>query len=222
MTRLLTPAPGARLAGPTTPAPLLTSSTLAPWRAQHRGPIVFANGVFDLLHPGHVELLAAARALGDRLVVAINSDDSVRALKGAGRPIRTAESRAAVLRAMRVVDAVVIFDQPTPISLIRALRPDVLVKGAEYDADTIVGAEEVHGWGGRVVTVPMVPGESTTGTIRAIEALRLVDETTAATARAARAAEEAVAAARQGLASEQGTIPARRLMGPGDMGPLDR
>jgi D-beta-D-heptose 7-phosphate kinase/D-beta-D-heptose 1-phosphate adenosyltransferase len=132
------------------------------WRA-HSGAVVFTNGVFDLLHTGHVALLEAARAEGDALAVGVNSDASVRRLgKGPERPIRSQDERARVVAALACVDCVVIFDEDTPLALIRRLRPDVLVKGADYAREAIVGADEVEAWGGRVVRVPLVPGQSTT------------------------------------------------------------
>ena len=118
--------------------------------------------MFDLLHRGHVDLLAAARARGDHLIVGINSDDSVRRLKGQTRPVRTAADRGHVVAALAVVDAVVIFDEDTPLALIRALRPDVLVKGGDYTESTIVGAPDVRARGGEVVVIPLTPGQSTT------------------------------------------------------------
>jgi rfaE bifunctional protein nucleotidyltransferase chain/domain len=123
--------------------------------------VVLTNGCFDLLHPGHVALLEQARAEGDRLVVAINSDASVRALKGAGRPVLPEQERAEALRALESVDRVVVYDEPTPLQVIEALRPDVLVKGADWAQDAIVGREVVEGGGGRVVRVPLVAGRST-------------------------------------------------------------
>jgi D-beta-D-heptose 7-phosphate kinase/D-beta-D-heptose 1-phosphate adenosyltransferase len=132
--------------------------------------VVFTNGVFDLLHPGHVDLLAAARAAGDALIVGINSDASVRRLKGETRPVRSERERAHVLAALRSVDAVTIFDEDTPLELILALRPDLLVKGGDYSLDMIVGRQEVEGWGGRVLVIPLTPGHSTTGTIERLRA----------------------------------------------------
>ena len=123
---------------------------------------VFTNGCFDLLHIGHVTLLDDARRQGDRLIVGINSDASVCRLKGPTRPIVTEQARARVLAALAAVDAVVIFDEPTPLELMIALRPDVIVKGGDYVADEIVGAAEVRSWGGRVEIVPLVEGFSTT------------------------------------------------------------
>lgn len=128
---------------------------------------MFTNGVFDVLHAGHVALLEAARAAGGALVVGMNADASVRRLgKGADRPLVAEADRARVLAALACVDCVVIFDEDTPLALIRALRPDVLVKGADYARDQIVGADEVEGWGGRVVRVPLVAGKSTTDLVR--------------------------------------------------------
>ena len=137
------------------------------WRAEGRR-VVFTNGCFDLLHPGHVALLEAARGKGDVLVVGINSDASVRALKGEGRPLVPAEERAETLLALESVDAVVVYDEPTPREVIAALLPDVLVKGADWAADAIVGREEVEAAGGRVERVPLVPGRSTTSLVERI------------------------------------------------------
>lgn len=139
------------------------------WRDAQSGAVVFTNGVFDLLHTGHIDLLTAARALGDRLIVALNSDDSVRRLKGPQRPVRTEAERAYVAAALECVDAVTVFDQDTPLEIIVALHPDVLVKGGDYTPGTIVGRAEVESWGGRVHVVPLTEGHSTT---RIIEALR--------------------------------------------------
>jgi D-beta-D-heptose 7-phosphate kinase / D-beta-D-heptose 1-phosphate adenosyltransferase len=134
------------------------------WRSAAE-KIVFTNGCFDLLHIGHITLLEQARREGDRLIVAINSDDSVQRLKGLGRPVAGENERARILAAMSAVDAVVIFDQPTPLSLIELLRPDVIVKGGDYNVSTVVGAREVRSWGGRVKIVPTVEGHSTTNLI---------------------------------------------------------
>jgi rfaE bifunctional protein nucleotidyltransferase chain/domain len=123
--------------------------------------------VFDLLHTGHVALLEAARAEGDVLVVGVNTDASVRRLgKAPDRPLVAAGERARLLAALAAVDCVVLFDEETPLALIRRLRPDVLVKGADYARPAIVGADEVEGWGGRVVRVPLVQGQSTTELLR--------------------------------------------------------
>lgn len=124
--------------------------------------IVFTNGVFDLLHVGHVRYLAAARALGDALVVAINSDRTVRELKGPDRPVFDQAERAEILAALRVVDYVVVFDDLSPRKLIATLLPDVLVKGGDYQIDQIHGREEVEAAGGKVISLPFVEGASTT------------------------------------------------------------
>lgn len=131
------------------------------WRSRGE-KIVFTNGCFDLLHIGHISLLQHARREGDRLVVAINSDESVSCLKGPTRPIVSERERAYVLAALGVVDAVVLFGESTPLELIKALRPDVIVKGGDYSENTVVGAQDVRSWGGRVKIVPTVKGFSTT------------------------------------------------------------
>jgi len=130
--------------------------------------LVFTNGVFDLLHVGHVRYLTQARALGDVLVVAINSDRTVRELKGSSRPVFDQAERAEILAALRVVDYVTIFDDVSPRSLIAELLPDVLVKGGDYDLDQIHGREEVEAAGGKVVSLPFVEGASTTALIQKI------------------------------------------------------
>lgn len=139
--------------------------------------MVFTNGVFDVLHVGHVEVLERAAAEGDRLVVGVNSDASVRRLgKGDDRPIHGEQNRARLLAALRCVDAVVVFGDDTPLQLVHALRPDVLVKGGDYDPACtevtdptyMVGSAEVRSWGGRAVAVPLVPGQSTTATLNKI------------------------------------------------------
>jgi D-beta-D-heptose 7-phosphate kinase/D-beta-D-heptose 1-phosphate adenosyltransferase len=151
-------------------------------RAQKEGRrVVFTNGCFDLLHPGHVRYLAAARGAGDLLVVGVNGDRSVRALKGPGRPVQNEDARAEVLAALAAVDHVVVFDAPTPLALIESLAPDVLVKGADWAAGDIVGADLVRARGGKVVRVRLVPDQSTT---RLVARSRRAD--TAAALRAAR------------------------------------
>ncbi|MBU2583083.1 MAG: D-glycero-beta-D-manno-heptose 1-phosphate adenylyltransferase [Alphaproteobacteria bacterium] len=129
--------------------------------------VVFTNGCFDLLHPGHVHVLQQARAEGDRLIVGVNSDESVRRLKGAERPIQGESARTMVIASIDVVDLVIVFTEDTPIDLIETLRPDVLVKGADYTEDQVVGGDVVKANGGRVVLVALLEGHSTTGTIRA-------------------------------------------------------
>jgi D-beta-D-heptose 7-phosphate kinase/D-beta-D-heptose 1-phosphate adenosyltransferase len=128
--------------------------------------IVFTNGCFDILHPGHVRLLRQAAALGDFLIVGINSDASVRRLKGAGRPFNPVEARAEVLSALESVDALTVFDEDTPLELITALRPDVLVKGGDYRPEEVVGRAEVEAAGGRLVLIPLVEGHSTTSLVQ--------------------------------------------------------
>ncbi|MBI4409638.1 MAG: D-glycero-beta-D-manno-heptose 1-phosphate adenylyltransferase [Gemmatimonadetes bacterium] len=130
--------------------------------------VVFTNGCFDLLHRGHVEVLFRARELGDMLVVGLNSDASVRRLKGAGRPLVAQEDRAAIVAALACVDVVTIFDEDTPRELVAALLPDVLVKGGDYRPQDVVGATEVEAAGGRVVILPYLEGRSTTDLIRRI------------------------------------------------------
>jgi len=130
--------------------------------------VVFTNGCFDLLHPGHMRSLEMARELGDALIVGLNSDASVRQLKGEGRPILPERERAEILAALESVDAVVIFDDPTPREVIARLLPDVLVKGGDWPGDKIVGREEVEAAGGRVVSLPVVPGYSTSAILRKI------------------------------------------------------
>jgi D-beta-D-heptose 7-phosphate kinase/D-beta-D-heptose 1-phosphate adenosyltransferase len=135
--------------------------------------IVFTNGVYDLLHPGHVRYLQAARAEGDALVVGVNSDRSVRANKGPERPINPELERAELIAALAAVDAAVIFDEDTPHEIISALQPDVLVKGADWAADQIVGRDIVEARGGRVVRAMIEPGHSTTDILARIRAARL-------------------------------------------------
>ncbi|HKN81823.1 MAG TPA: D-glycero-beta-D-manno-heptose 1-phosphate adenylyltransferase [Pyrinomonadaceae bacterium] len=134
--------------------------------------LVFTNGVFDLLHVGHVRYLAQARSLGDALVVAINNDQTVRELKGPGRPIFEEAERAEILAALRCVDYVTIFDDVSPRSLIATLLPDVLVKGGDYQLDQIHGREEVEAAGGKVISLPFVDGASTSALIRQIREIR--------------------------------------------------
>ena len=134
--------------------------------------VVFTNGVFDLLHPGHVRYLARARSLGDALIVGVNSDQSVRSNKGDGRPINVEAERAEVLAALDAVDAAVVFDEETPHDLIAAVQPDVLVKGADWPEDGIVGRDIVEARGGIVVRVPVEPGHSTSSIIEKIRQAR--------------------------------------------------
>lgn len=133
-----------------------------------RQTIVFTNGVFDLLHLGHVRYLEAARALGDTLIVGLNGDASVRRNKGPERPITPQEERAEILLALSAVDAVVIFDEDTPAEIIDALQPDILVKGADWAADRIIGRDTVEARNGRVVRIPLEPGHSTTSIVERV------------------------------------------------------
>jgi D-beta-D-heptose 7-phosphate kinase/D-beta-D-heptose 1-phosphate adenosyltransferase len=139
--------------------------------------VVFTNGCFDLLHPGHLETLERARSFGDALVVGVNSDRSVREMKGAGRPILPERERAEILAALECVDGVVIFDEPTPREIISALLPDVLVKGGDWASDAIVGREEVEALGGKVISIPVVPGYSTSAILERIRRLELPGKT---------------------------------------------
>jgi D-beta-D-heptose 7-phosphate kinase/D-beta-D-heptose 1-phosphate adenosyltransferase len=141
------------------------------WRESGR-TVVFTNGVFDILHPGHLRYLQAARAEGDALIVAVNSDRSVRANKGPGRPVNAEQERVEVLDALACVDVAVVFDEETPAEIIRRLQPDVLVKGADWPADQIVGRDTVEARGGRVVRVPVEKGFSTTSIIERVRARR--------------------------------------------------
>ena len=133
------------------------------------GTVVFTNGVFDLLHPGHARYLQEARRLGDALIIGINSDRSVRAIKGPTRPLNPEHERAEVLLSLSCVDAVVVFDEETPHNLIQTIQPDVLVKGADWGPDAIVGRDVVEARGGRVVRIDLSPGYSTTELIRRVQ-----------------------------------------------------
>lgn len=159
----------------TASSPAMTVTDAADWSAGVRargGTVVFTNGVFDLLHPGHLRYLAAARGLGDVLVVGLNRDASVRRNKGPDRPLTPELERAELLRALNCVDAVVLFDEDTPRNLIAAVQPDVLVKGADWAADAIVGRDIVEERGGRVVRMPVASGYSTSAIVARIRALR--------------------------------------------------
>ncbi len=152
---------------------LLAPERVAEVRARLRAAgrrLVFTNGCFDILHVGHVRYLQGARALGDALLVAINSDRAVRELKGAGRPVMSEDERAEVLAALAAVDYVMVFDELSPRRLIAELLPDVLVKGGDYALDEIHGREEVEAAGGRVVALPFIAGASTTDLIERIQA----------------------------------------------------
>jgi D-glycero-beta-D-manno-heptose 1-phosphate adenylyltransferase len=151
---------------------VLTPESASRWAADQRAAgrrVVFTNGVFDLLHPGHTRYLAEARAQGDALIVAVNSDRSVRGLdKGAGRPVIPDRERAEILDALAVVDAVVVFDEDTPLAIVTAIQPDVLVKGADWAEDAIVGRDVVEARGGRVVRVALAAGQSTTAILERV------------------------------------------------------
>lgn len=134
------------------------------WRVVSQ-PTVFTNGVFDLVHPGHLTYLAQAAGLGKRLIVGVNSDESVKRLKGDSRPIMPLAARMQLLASLFFVDGVIAFEDDTPLHLIETLRPDILVKGGDYTEVTIVGAPQVRSWGGRVEVLPFVDGYSTTGII---------------------------------------------------------
>jgi D-beta-D-heptose 7-phosphate kinase/D-beta-D-heptose 1-phosphate adenosyltransferase len=136
------------------------------------GTVVFTNGVFDLLHPGHVRYLQEARTLGGALIVALNSDRSVRAIKGPERPVNSEGERAEVLLALECVDAVVVFDEETPYLIVSLIQPDILVKGADWGPEAIVGRDVVERRGGRVVRIELTPGLSTTELIRRIRSSR--------------------------------------------------
>jgi rfaE bifunctional protein nucleotidyltransferase chain/domain len=147
---------------------VLTQAAAVEWRQAHARAarrVVFTNGVFDILHPGHVRYLTEARRQGDALIVALNSDRSVRAIKGPSRPVHPEAERAEVITALACVDAAVVFDEDTPWAIINAIQPDVLVKGADWPADQIVGRDIVEARGGVVVLVKVEDGHSTTGII---------------------------------------------------------
>ena len=139
--------------------------------------VVFTNGCFDLLHRGHVHVLREAKALGDILVVAINSDGSVKAIKGPNRPVLPESDRAELVAAMEMVDYVALFDEPDPYKMIAAIRPNVLVKGGDYGIDEIHGREEVEAAGGKVIPLPFVPGASTTSLVQRMKRKSATDDT---------------------------------------------
>ncbi len=145
----------------------LLEERLAPYRAAGK-TIVFTNGCFDIIHPGHVRLLRHARSLGDVMVLGLNTDDSVHRLKGAGRPILNLAERVEVLAALRYVDIVAAFEEDDPLDLIRKVRPDILLKGGDWSLDQVIGRKEVEGWGGRVEIVDLVGGLSTSELLRRI------------------------------------------------------
>ncbi len=150
---------------------ILEEHSLAQWVLRWKfasKKIVFTNGVFDLLHAGHIHSLKQAAAFGDILIVGVNSDTSVKRLKGEARPLQCTEDRAEILASLEMIDAVVVFDEDTPLNLIKTINPDVLVKGGDYSIETIVGAKEVLAAGGRVEIIPLIPGKSSTSLIQKI------------------------------------------------------
>jgi D-glycero-beta-D-manno-heptose 1-phosphate adenylyltransferase len=157
----------------TTPRILSLQQAVQEFGRPGRGPqkIVFTNGCFDLLHPGHIQTLESARALGDALIVGLNSDTSVQELKGPRRPILPELERAELLASLEAVDAVIIYNDPTPRETIAALLPDILVKGGDWAGDKIIGREEVEAAGGKVVSIPVVPTYSTTAILETIRNL---------------------------------------------------
>lgn len=146
----------------------LAKKLINEWKDQG-DEVVFTNGCFDILHLGHIDYLEHARALGNKLVVGLNSDDSVRRLKGEGRPINPEHARARILAALSFVDLVVVFSEDTPLELIRELLPDILVKGKDYEISNIVGADVVIEHGGKVLTIDLVDGYSTTNIVQKIK-----------------------------------------------------
>jgi rfaE bifunctional protein nucleotidyltransferase chain/domain len=138
----------------------ILSQRIAMWRFQNK-KVIFTNGCFDILHRGHIEYLSKARDLGDVLVVGVNTDSSVKRIKGENRPVQDEVSRAQILASLRFVEAVILFDEDTPYELISLVKPDILVKGGDYSEATIVGADIVKTNGGEVVTIPLTPGYST-------------------------------------------------------------
>jgi len=147
--------------------PEILKQRVAMWKFQNRR-IVFTNGCFDILHRGHIEYLSSARDLGDILIIGLNTDDSVRRIKGDSRPVQDEETRARVLGSLRFVECITLFNEDTPYELIKLVQPDILVKGGDYTEDQIVGADIVKANGGQVVTIPLTPGHSTTGLIEKI------------------------------------------------------
>lgn len=140
---------------------------ISKWRNDSKR-IIFTNGCFDIIHRGHIEYLKQAKLLGDALIVGLNSDASVKRLKGKQRPYQSEQDRAAILDAMEMVELIIIFNEDTPLNLICELKPDVLVKGGDYDRRSIVGAEEVENWGGRVIIIPFLKGFGTTRLVEKI------------------------------------------------------
>ncbi len=142
--------------------------TIAQWRLKEE-KIVFTNGCFDILHAGHIQLLAKAASLGTKLIIGLNSDASIMRLKGANRPINNLNDRERVLSAIHCIDAIITFEEDTPLNLIKKIKPDILVKGGDYKAEEIVGSKEVRQAGGKVVIIPLVEGKSTTNIANALK-----------------------------------------------------
>jgi rfaE bifunctional protein nucleotidyltransferase chain/domain len=153
---------------PSRPTSLPDGAAMVERLRKHGKTVVFTNGVYDLIHPGHVRYLRAARALGDALIVGVNSDRSVRASKGPGRPVNPEAERAELIAALSSVDAAIVFDEDTPYEIIKRLQPDILVKGADWAEDAIVGRDIVEARGGRVVRMPVEEGFSTTSLIERV------------------------------------------------------
>lgn len=148
---------------------LIDRRDLEKWDRNRTEPLIWTNGCFDIIHTGHIHYLHECKKLGGQLIVGLNSDDSVRRLKGPGRPIIGLEDRIVHLSAFFFVDYVVVFDTDTPLEMIKLIRPDILVKGGDYKVEEIVGYEEVTNYGGQVLTIPLVPGKSTTSIIEKIK-----------------------------------------------------
>ena len=144
------------------------SNLISLWRFQDE-TVVFTNGCFDILHYGHIHLLSSAADFGHKLIVGLNSDDSVKRLKGAGRPLNSQKERGSILAGLKMVNAVVVFEEDTPLELIKSVQPNVLVKGGDYKAAEVVGAEEIKAWGGRVEIVDFLEGYSSTGVAEKIK-----------------------------------------------------
>lgn len=158
--------------GKSIPGKILTlpdlEEKIAQWRLLNK-TIVFTNGCFDILHAGHIASLSEAATHGDILIIGVNADSSVKGLKGPNRPINNENARALVLASLIMVDAVVLFSEPTPLELILTIKPDVLVKGGDYKVEDIAGAKEVIGWGGKIIINPIVEGYSTSSIINKIQ-----------------------------------------------------
>ena len=164
MRRVKTPKPESRIFD----SSLRAKRLITEWRGNDQS-IVFTNGCFDLLHKGHIDYLHACACIGDRLVVGLNTDESVRNIKGNDRPINNQESRAIVLASLGFVDAVIFFCESTPMALIKNVNPDVIIKGADYHKSEMIGADYVQSMGGRVMTIPLTKGYSSTKILKSIK-----------------------------------------------------